>query len=213
MINLYFMQYDLTGKGFSGESCGSDYDLSEACPVCGTRAKLIDNLRSKGINKVNKEIFATMDGDDIISQKLYEILKEKGIKVGNLIQVTNTKNELLPFYHLKSNFYLPKMSSKTRGIIIDEEMQCKLCKQDSYFGTVKENPFVFYKEFFYNYLKESSIFCTWEHFGLSNLKEEGMKVIRYARPHLIVTEKFKNSIEELGLKYVIFNPVIVENVV
>lgn len=208
-MNIYKIFYKHVSKGESGEICGSKYSLKEACTNCGTGALLINNLRVKGISKVNKDIFATMDRDHLISKNLHFNMEVLGIKFGKLPLVETTKSELLPFYNLNSQYFLPKFSCKTIGYEIDNQAQCYLCQQNCYFGIPNIELELHYNELPKELLEKSDIFCTWEHWGYS-FKEDGRHNLKYSKPSLIVTEKFKNAIEKLGIKYVLFSPIIVD---
>jgi len=72
----YIIQYTKKPLGESGEPCKSDYDFSTACNTCGTGAFLTGNLRVKGFSKINKDFFETLDGDYIISKRLYGKIRD-----------------------------------------------------------------------------------------------------------------------------------------
>lgn len=209
MLNIYILEYKRHPSfGNSGECCNSVYDLSNACQNCGTGAKLVANLRVKGISKVNKEVFVTMDGDDLISEDLYERMLEKSVKFGNLPQVENTKSLLLPYYYLRPEYFLPKFSDKTTGFVKDDKALCQICNQNCYFAIPHVEFKLHYDELPKKLLEQSDILSSWEHWGYS-FKEDGRHSLKYSRPLLIVTENFKNAIEEIGLKYVVFVPIAV----
>lgn len=60
-----------------GEMCGSEYDESAACPVCGGGAPLIGDLRLD-LRKApkTKDLARTIAGENIVSQRLAERLVE-----------------------------------------------------------------------------------------------------------------------------------------
>jgi hypothetical protein len=203
-------------KGQSGESCGSHYDLRNACKKCGTGAQLDGKLYVRGLNNVKESLVSTFDGDVLVSTELYTTL----VTIGNLdlFPVFDQKENQLRFYHLSSKFSFPRMLPQSQGLKVED--QCEVCKKNGYFndviiGDIEKGiktyiaPFVFHYEIDKVLLNQSDIFHTWEHIGLSNLKSEGNKVIRYARPLLIVSERVKEILETFKLKKVSFSEVII----
>jgi hypothetical protein len=98
-MNYYLINYKLNGIGESGESCGSEFDFDGACETCGTGARLNSPLKVKGISKTKKHLFATQNGDLIISNELYSKIKSE-IPSFKIEHVINTKGEKLDYFHL-----------------------------------------------------------------------------------------------------------------
>ncbi len=219
-MRFYVLKYIAKPKGESGESCKSIYSLDHACKACGTGAKLIGSLLTKGLTKIKSAFFATLDGDLLISEGFYEFLISRGIRINHLRKVLDTKKNPLPFYHLSTEFFFPKSLPSSEGLVIDR--QCQVCKRNGYFtdakiGNYKKGiptvitPLILkYKGISHEFLNSSDLFNTWEHLGLSNFNAEGMKVIRYARPMLLVSENLKNAFEEYGVKDVLFEEAIIQ---
>jgi len=218
-MKYHIMKYISRPIGESGEdkeSCSNKYDTSIACKVCGTGAKLIGNLRTKGIKNIKKNLFSTMDGDIIISDELYIYLNKNNAKIGNLKCIVDFKGKQLPYFHLTTGFNLPK-ANEIKGLKI--ESQCPICKRNGYFtdaiiGNLERNiPTVIkqlklrYNKLDNNFLLQSDVFNTWECLGLSNLKKEENKIVRYARPLLVVSENFKELMAYYGIKDLKFEPI------
>lgn len=205
--------------GYSGERCKSTYDLINACKNCGTGAKLIGNLITSGITEIKAHFFATVSDDLLISVNLFKFLLSKGVEIANLKRVLDSKKNELPFFHLYTEMSFPKSLSSSEGLVT--ERQCQICKCNGYFSDAKIGditkgiPTVItplrlkYERIPREFLESSELFNTWEHMGLSNLKEEGVKVIRYARPMLIVSEHIKIGFEEYGVKNALFEKVMI----
>lgn len=218
-MKYFILGYNNAPIGESGESCKSIYDLQDACAVCGTGAKLVGKLRTKALTKVTKDFFATLDTDYIISERLYEKLVSEKIKIGELANIIDYKNNDLPFYHLYTNIFFP-VAARKGGLVIED--QCPFCKRNGYFNKViignpqKKIPTqTFPVDLCYSLpdievLNISDFFFTWECMGLSNLVAQGNKVIRYARPLLIVSDKFKDILEKFKVKGVEFEPVVID---
>lgn len=216
-MKYYILSQQLSPKGESGESAGSKYDLSSACEKCGTRAKLIGDLYTKGLKNLKHDYFYTLDHDDLMSEKLYAAL-EGVIKPAEVSKVVDLKGNPLPFYHLNPKLSFPKALPQSQGLKI--ENQCPVCKQNGYFSDAiigdleKEIPTyivplkLHYDPINETFLRQSNIFHTWEHLGLSNLKAEGNKVVRYARPMLIVSESAKEVFDSFKIKKLLFCEII-----
>jgi hypothetical protein len=208
-MNYFVLTY--TGKpiGESGECCGTKYDFTHACKVCGTGAKVKGNLKTKKIKNVKKDFFQTLDGDNIISEKLYHLIKENDIKIDNHKNVVDCRNNTLPYYHFFTDYYLPK-AQETKGLI--KENECPYCKQNGFFndiviGNIENNystkicpVILIYLEDNLKILEKSDLINTWEHMGLSNKNKENNLIIRYARPLQIISEKLKKTFIHLKVK-------------
>jgi len=218
-MKYYVIEYHAKPKGESGESCKSIYNLEDACKNCGTGAKLVGNLISKGLTKINTDFFQTLDWDFLISEQLHKFLLSKGVQLNNLKKVIDSRKNELPFYHLYTVANFPKFMPSSEGLVT--ERQCPICKSNGYFSDTKigdvakgiptvSTPLILkYEGISSGFIVSSELFNTWEHLGLSNLKAEGTKVIRYARPMLIVSESIKNAFEEYGVKNAVFKEVII----
>nr|WP_320058447.1 hypothetical protein [uncultured Bacteroides sp.] len=218
-MKYFVLDYNKVTIGESGEACKSSYDLSLACKKCGTGATLQRQLRTIKLGQVSKDFFATLDDDYIISERLYNYLKEEGIKLGKLNKIVNFKNIELPFYHLYSTLTLPPATKKD-GLTV--ENQCSECKRNGYFNTAifslpdsniptKILPYdLHYQPSDMEIFNQIDFAFTWECMGLSNLKAHGNFVVRYARPLLVVSEKFKLTLEKLKIKGVEFEQIIID---
>jgi len=217
-MKYFVIIYTAKPKGESGETCISTYNLDNACKRCGTGARLIDNLISKGLSSIKTHFFATLSGDFLISNELYKFLIDKGIKLKSLKKVVDSKRKETTFYHLYTEISFPKSLPSSEGLVT--ERQCQVCKRNGYFNDVKIGDYkkgiptvivplkLIYQGINKDFLESSERFNTWEHFGLSNLKAEGMKVVRYARPMLIVSERIKLAFEEYKVKDAKFAEII-----
>ena len=209
--------------GDSGEGLGTVYNMDNACKQCGTGYRLVGNLQVKGVN-TNNLFFDTIARDFIISESLYQALMASFIKVGNLLRVIDYKtNHELPFYYFKPEASFPKMLPESEGITT--EGQCPLCKQNGFFdqGITIKNPAGepegikwIPRKYKYsisdkNFLEQSDIFNTWEHFGYSNVVASGNRVVRYARPLLIVSENVKRVFESQVVKNSLFEEIFIED--
>lgn len=218
-MRYFIISYKKRPLGESGESCKSDYDLSSACINCGTGAKLTGNLKVKGFSNIRKDFFETLDGDYIISTRLYKLIHED-FNDFKLMRVIDSKNNSLDFYHFDNRVILPRINKGSTGFVIDR--QCQTCKRNGYFthaeiGNLEKNiptiihPYIFkYDKNDLEKYKTNLILNTWECFGLSNKIATGKYVIRYARPLTIVSEKIKDIFDREKLNDIEYEQIIIE---
>lgn len=64
----------------SGEECGTIYDESVACKICGANRKQIGVLRLKKNSIPNKDIARTIAGEVIVSEKFAETFQRYGLR-------------------------------------------------------------------------------------------------------------------------------------
>ncbi|MEI7597431.1 MAG: hypothetical protein WCK02_16905 [Bacteroidota bacterium] len=218
-MDYYLLTYRGSLKGDSGEAVNAKYDLTNACPKCGTGAVLIGNLPIRTPDK--KEFYETFVGDLIISNRIVDEFKSTGIKIDHLKQIVHYKSfEPLPFYHLVSNVNLPKMTSESKGYEISSD-QCKFCKRDGFSDVLiwrmPDSPNICMTSQ-YDYriedetiLQTSDIFQTWECFGRSWLQSIGDLKYHYARPRIIVKQRIKDIFERLKIKFADFERVTINS--
>jgi hypothetical protein len=142
-------------------------------------------------------------------------LLSESLKLGDLKNVIDAKNTLLPYYHLNNTLILPEAISKN-GLVIEE--QCPICKRNGYYYKLtKVNDRntsiptgITYSSKQIDNMENYDFFFTWECFGLSYLVASSSNIVGFARPLLIVSEKFKNILEKLKVKGLEFEPVTVK---
>jgi hypothetical protein len=213
----FVLTYIGSSVGESGEPVGSVFDLTKACTNCGTGARVVGNLNVKNI-ETTKHLFTTLDGDSVISQALKDCLEQSNILMGGLYPIVDSKYKELPFYHLNPPLYFPKSDPDSKGLKI--ENQCHICHRDGYFNDVVIGNLVkgiktevkplqlVYTSIEEGLLKGSDVFYSWEHMGTSNIKPVGVKVLRYARPLLVISKLMKDLLIEFKVKNVIFEQII-----
>jgi hypothetical protein len=218
-MEYYLITYNSSPLGDSGEACRSDFDLTNACDSCGTGAELKGNLKVKGFSKIEKDFFETLSGDFIISKGLYKRIKKSHSQF-ELIQVTNTKDQLLDYYHFIGKAILPKFCDNSTGYVIED--QCKTCRRNGYFNhavigdlnrgiqTAVSALELKYKLDNSEVLRNEFILRTWECLGLSNKIKRDKYVIRYARPWTIVNEIIKDILDTGLIKNIKYEKIKVE---
>ncbi|MBK0403246.1 hypothetical protein I5M27_09635 [Adhaeribacter sp. BT258] len=221
-MKYYIISYSGGTPGESGESCGTEYSFVNACEVCGTGAEPLNNLKVKGVAKTKKEFFETLDGDWLISKNLYNRIR-KDIIDFNLSQVVDKKNKPLDFYHFYSAFTLPKANECSTGFTL--ERQCSACLRNGYFNdaiignlelrvptTIIPLDLHYDTKDFTN-LPNSAIYKTWECTGLSNKANVGNRVIRYARPWIVVNDDLKSILNIFKVKNIHYEEITIKDCV
>lgn len=188
--------------GESGELIGSDIDITNACKKCGAGAIYKSPFISKGLGKVSKDIFRTLDDHVIISARLYKILIDNGCKL-DLLKVYDFRKKELPLYLFNSNFEFPKVYKAAFGYW-DKKTKCECGKSGwaSKSKIINEKLIIFpfnmsYKESDLDAVKmaQTDFFISWERFGVSRLYPEGLFGVKIGRPINIVSEKLKNLLQ------------------
>ncbi|GAB3532948.1 hypothetical protein GCM10027443_17470 [Pontibacter brevis] len=217
MKKYYIITYCGSASGESGEQCGTDYIFDNACDACGTGAELKSNLKVRGIAKTKKDFFETVNGDCLISKNLKERIDEMLPNLG-LKQVYDKKNQPLDFYHLYTRLNLPKFKKTSTGYVI--ENQCPVCMRNGFYNDVSIGNPTTVKALIFKYKYEdlvlnsnSIILKTWECSGLSNRVKSGNKIVRFARPWIVVREDLKEVLESEKVKNIHFEQIKIEGCV
>lgn len=85
----------------TGEECGTLYDESVACKICGAKRKQISSLILKKKSIPQKDIAKTIGGEIVVSSRFAEAVKRRSLKGLNLLPV-NFVNGESSYYQLKA---------------------------------------------------------------------------------------------------------------
>lgn len=204
MKKLYLLCFNRNPVGFSGESVGSEYNLG--CENCGAPIDLKASLFVKG--KFTRPFYETLDGDYLISDELYKHLRHKQLKfTEELKEVSSRNGNPLPYFHLWSSVTLPRLRYEVNpNLSVEPKLVCPICNRSGYFNTLHQEGFV-YDDLPKDVLAKSDIFLTWEYFGLYNRVPTSLRKIKYARPQIVVSERFKDVVEDFSVKEICFENV------
>jgi hypothetical protein len=169
-------------KEEGGPRYGTQYDMSTACPTCGTGAVQISPLHIRPSDTPkNRAIYQTVDGERLVSENLAEMMRRE-LKGFDLRQAQGARTgRPLPWFQIISNYELPPMGPTTQGLLI--EGQCPNCLRDGHFGTANEPLVIRYRDLDPGALPD--IVRTWEHFGNSIMREP-FERSHFAYPMLIM---------------------------
>jgi hypothetical protein len=196
-------------KGYGGPYYGTTFDLSHACPRCGSGAIQTSPLVLKRSETPSRgDIFQTMDYEFLVSPALAHALKEARIKGLELRQAVAHKDHVpLPWYQIISSTELPRMSDLTRGVIRSESLpRCPTCGRDGHFDAAFEPQEIVYDRSSVDIDALPDAVHTHERFGSGCLREPFQKS-HIPNPLLLVKPKVFEIFEKQNVRHVEFVPV------
>jgi hypothetical protein len=125
-------------RGMGGPTYGTAYELSRACPRCGTAAKQVSPLylrRRDAPRSAN--IWATLDDEILLAA---DVARSLGEVSGLELRQTRSAEDsgLLPWFQMLPTYELPPMATTTEAVIQNTKMACPACRRDGFFeGTIK----------------------------------------------------------------------------
>lgn len=198
-------------KGSAGETgprFGTQYDLTDACPRCGTGAKQISPLDVRPSDFAKTRHIVTTYCDEVLfSKALADFLLIRISCKRQLRQVRDRRTKKpLSWWQVLPTYTLPRWHSKTRGYEIAEGWQCPICKQDGYSGEVGRRFQLVYKS---SQLPDRfpHFAATWERIGASVRTPRPGRIIGYANPLILVSVQVKKLFEEFGTADMYYEPV------
>ncbi len=199
-------------QGNGGPTYGTTYDLSKACPVCGTGAVQTSPLVLKASElKVPKsrDVFETLDGEIMISPRVAEAFKKASVSGVDLrLAVSHRDRSRLPWFQILPTHGMPRMAETSAGI--EREKPCPRCGRDGYFGSAYLPMRIRYRACEVTLDKVPDFARTWECFGNSALREP-FHESGFATPLLVVKPKVFRLLRELKVRGLRFLPVEIES--
>jgi hypothetical protein len=192
-------------KGYGGLTCyGNAYDLSEACPRCGTGARRTTPLLLKRSELPRSgDMIQTGGGEFLISPRLADVLCREQVSGLQLDDVLASNNrEPLPWLHLSSTFTMPPMSEATEGGA--RENACPVCDRDGYFDSLERPLAIAYSANDVDLAALPELVQTWECFGNSSLSPPGRA--RFAQPLLLVRPTLYERLRRKKARRLDFEP-------
>lgn len=208
-----------------GPEYGTAYDLSNACPRCGTGAVqtsplmiALAGLPKKGL------ICSTCLGEILVAERAKMELQNAN---GSGLELRQTRfyrnNEPLPWWQMIARHTMPRMSPKTRGMKIGSEdyverpdfvipgyRPCPECGRDGRSGTLDRPLEIVYSRSAIDPRDTPDVTETWECFGRSVKSPPPGQSVRYASPSLLVKPKVLDVFRRLKAKEATFAPVFFE---
>lgn len=206
----YAVEFRVMEKGEAGPREGTQYDLTQGCPRCGTGSRQLSPLLlRKSDLPANRPIARTLDHDLLLRDDLANSILEATGTGAHLWPVLERKTrQPLPWWQLYPQHTFPKADEATRGLVT--KRQCAECHRDGHFSD-RNHPDL---SFVYRLPKVQvetlpHVCATWECFGWSTLIEDPpdavpRRVLRFARPCIIVSETVGRVLREASTKVVLY---------
>ena len=100
----------------SGEECGTIYDESSACPICGSGAKQLSPLKLKrsSIPKADMAVTIAWGDEKVVSERFVNLVRDNNLKGMDFEPVISSANrgQKLNYYQVRPQYYLD-FSKKT----------------------------------------------------------------------------------------------------
>ncbi len=197
-------------KGDGGPAHGTTYDMSKACRNCGVGAVQTSGLRVRpsDISK-NADIYQPFSLEVIVSGRVARAFRERGLKGFELRPVVSyVDDKELDYYQIIPSVYMPRISLTTRNFRRHEKDFCNVCQRGGYSSHIEEPVELHYDNLDEKYLEKADIFWTYEYLGVSMIREP-FKNSMFAQPYMLAKPNVMKIFNELKVRYVLFEPVIV----
>jgi hypothetical protein len=191
-------------KGTGGPEHGTEYDLSTACPRCGSGARQVSALHVREFPK-RGPIFETLDGEYLVSERLRDAIlaiRPSGLELREAIDAASGYGT--GFFQVLAES-LPPMEAATMGIL--REDSCTDCGRDGHFSDLEQPKRIVYRRV---QLPEPLLDAhfTYEWFGNSKLRIPFAES-SFAHPLLLVSTRIYDVFEAQRVPSLRFEPVTV----
>jgi hypothetical protein len=204
---LAVVRIDRAPSGEGGPRYGTEFDLDDACPRCGTGARPVGDivLRASDVPK-SGDVFETLDGERFVSDRVRDAMIDSEVTGAEFHPVRAARTgDRLPWSGLVAPFELPPFDRETTGGVVRED-PCPVCDRDGYFGTAR-SPLELRYSFDGDFLSRTpDLASTWERFGRSKLAEPLEESV-FAQPLLLVKPNVVELLRKLKVRSLKFDPV------
>ena len=200
-----------TPKGYGGTTLyGNTYDLSEACPRCGTGATRTSPLMLKKSDLPRGAgLIQTGQGETLASRDIADSLAAADVSALDLGEVRAWRSgDPLQWVEFASTYQMPPMSKATTGGA--REDPCPACGRDGYFDSPEAPLSIAYAGDEVRPDSLPDIVHTWECFGNSRLAVPDDRYLPgpwFAQPLLLVKPGVAQLLVQLGVRGLTFDPV------
>jgi len=190
------------------KECGTAYDLSFACPACGTGAMQTSPYCLPAQGVANDMGFVKgPKGELFVGNSLRQVLDD--LKIANVeLRGVRYRDSNAPsaLWQVICTFVMPPMSEATSGVIRDARMPpCPSCMRDGHYFSDEVPVDVVYSRESVRKLRVPDWSVTWERFGRSNKTPTAGRTVGYAYPfHLISSRLFDvfTGLRVMNLEYI-----------
>lgn len=174
---MVWLAVERAPRGEGGPSCGTQFDLSDACRECGTGAKQVSDLVVRtGDAPRSGGCWTTLSGEVIVSRSFAAEWSEvPGLELRTVQSVSGRK---LPWTQLLATVDFPRLAAESRGVRRDRG--CAVCERDGWVHSAKHPTELRYRD-----LEVGAAGLTWERFGRSSVRET-LRLSYFAPPLLLV---------------------------
>jgi hypothetical protein len=203
-------QCELSG----GVKWGMTYDMSGACPACGTGGRQTSAVFVDGEDLAEMEgqragatLFFHLLVADGIAEEL-ERIGAKGLSFRGVYALMPDKRQVkLRWKQVCAEKTLPPMSPRTTGLVRDRA--CGVCGRNGYFQNTQEEPTrIVYREA--DLRDADDVNMTWENLGYAILEPE-LRESLLSYPWMLVTPKVRRVFRDAGITAFEWYPIRVED--
>jgi hypothetical protein len=189
-------------NGVGGPEQGTEYDMSAACPRCGSGARQVSALHVRELPK-RGPIFETLDGDYLVSERLRAAMlaiRPAGLELREAVEAST--GDATGFFQLLAA-PLPAMDGATEGVL--REDPCGTCNRDGHFSSPEQPERIVYRR---TQLPNTVLdaHSTYELFGNSRLRSPFRESV-FAQPLLLISTRLYEVFVEQRVPNVVFEPV------
>lgn len=205
---LLWMTVARAPKGCGGPKYGTLFDMSRACPACGTGARQQSPLVVRESDlRTTGDVAVTLDSDLLCRGAVVEALRSENIAGLELRAVTNQRFQDLRWCQLLPTTVLKPFMETTTGL--ERSESCPVCNRDGWFMS-KDEPLLFKYEMSPKELEVlPDVSWTFERFGCSVLRVP-FQESHFAPGLFIVKPRVYTLMKKIGVPGLRFTPVLVE---
>jgi len=194
-------------RGLGGPAHGTEYDLSAACPCCGTGAVQVSPLVVRRSDVPGRGgVVETAHGEIVVSVETAEAFRDvSGVELRPL-RAVRSREELF-WLQVIAETELPPWSGGTTGGA--RERPCQTCGRDGYFDSLEQPLRLAYDAREVDPGSLPDVVRTYECFGNSVLRRESPSDSRFAQPLTLVKPRVRDRLIRAGARNLAFEPVMV----
>jgi len=192
----------------AGPEHGTKYDLTDACPKCGSGAKQSSALYVSGdhLQRIRQHrAVGTWGGGPLVDGGIEKKLRDSrvtGISFGDVYaRLKNTKRTLVARHEIIVTHTLPPAANTSK---LDRTDACSSCGR----GGIQGSPNICYHRQVLGNIRDFNL--TWEWFGPFDYNGD-LKKSRFSTPAILVTPKVMNIFREAGVTTFDWIPIFVED--
>lgn len=219
---LLLLSVDRRPLDHGGPDYGTTYDLSKACPLCGSCAVQTSPLLVAMTELPKRGLLcSTVCCEALVAQPLAVALEQERVTGLELRQVRFYRNEEpLPWWQMLATFEMPKLSPQTRGVVLSEvdhvvgpdlviraEPPCSLCQRDGRFMSSAVPAQLAYSRQQVNPSALPDVAKTWEVFGKVRWNRKQFERSWFGNQLILVKPRVFDIFRRLKVKSARFVPV------